>query len=148
MSTTAAATFAWNAGIVARQSTPRLDTAFACFKRFNSLSPPTICLNVLRIVRPQCAPNAEGEFQSSLLEGRPKPTGRERPVTSPEAEKEELHYWELQKNSSKYIFQLSINPRNDAEDIFVEGVLHIIIYKRIMKFYKKRTSGQDFWRSS
>ena len=112
MPTTAAATFAWNAGIVVRPSTPRLDTAFAWFKRFNSLSPPTIGLNVLRIVRPQCAPNAEpeGEFQSSLLEGTPKPTGGERPVTSPEAEKEELHYWELQKKSSKYFLQLSINP--------------------------------------
>ena len=80
MSTAAAAAFAWNAGVVTRPSTPsRLDTAFAWFKRFNSLSPLTTGLNVLRIVRPQCAANAEGEFRSSLLEDGPKPTGRERP---------------------------------------------------------------------
>ena len=55
VSTAAAAAFAWNAGVVTRPSTPtRLDTAFAWFKRFNSLSPLTTGLNVLRIVWPQC----------------------------------------------------------------------------------------------
>ena len=55
VSTAAAAAFAWNAGVVTRPSTPnRLDTAFAWFKRFNSLSPLTTGLNVFRIVCPQC----------------------------------------------------------------------------------------------
>ena len=55
VSTAAAAAFAWNAGVVTRPSTPnRLDTAFAWFKRFNSLSPLTTGLNVFRIVWPQC----------------------------------------------------------------------------------------------
>ena len=43
----------------------------------------------------------------------------------------------IQKNSSKYFLQLSTNSWNDAEDTFVESVLHIIICIRIKKLDTK-----------